>query len=81
MTVYILSIPIYFVLDKPISNLKTPVDSSVNEVYFRHNIYPNLSSLDFYIYIYIYKYTYNYFFAFTIVALAKKRALAYKSKF
>ena len=51
LTLQHFSIPIQIGLDKPISNLKTPVDSSVNEVYFRHSIYPNLSSLDFYIYI------------------------------
>ena len=39
-----LSIPIQIFLDKPTPNLKTPVESSVNEVYFRHNIHPNLST-------------------------------------
>ena len=39
-----LSIPIYLGLDKPISNLKTPMDSLVNEVHSRHNIHHFLSS-------------------------------------
>ena len=40
-----LSNPIHSFWDKPTPNLKTPVESSVNEVIFRHSTHPNLSSL------------------------------------